>query len=93
MSVGKIFKILIIVVACVIVGALVLNVLLPNATQGMVDAVENTIFNATGIRLDLNGNGVNENQMGAGNTYSGGNTAEGSNNNERQSAGVNGFEN
>lgn len=93
MSVGKIFKILIIVVACVIVGALVLNVLLPNATQGMVDAVENTIFNATGIRLDLNGNGVNENQMGAGNNYGGDNTVQGSNNDERQSAGVNGFQN
>lgn len=58
MSVGKIFKVLIIVVACVILGAVILNVLLPNATQGMINAVENTIYNATGLQLDFNGDGT-----------------------------------
>ena len=59
MSVGKIFKILIIIVACVIVGAIVLNVLLPNVMVSMVNAVEAQIFNATGMSVDFNGDGTN----------------------------------
>lgn len=59
MSVGKIFKVLIIIVACVIVGALVLNVLLPNTATSLVNAVEGQIFNATGMSFDLNGDGNN----------------------------------
>ena len=58
MSVAKIFKILIIIVACVIVGALVLNVLLPNTTTSIVNAVEGQIYNATGMTFDLNGDGT-----------------------------------
>lgn len=66
MSVGKIFKVLIIVVACVILGAVILNVLLPNATQGMINAVENTIYNATGLQLDFNGDGtVSQTEVGS----------------------------
>lgn len=57
MSVGKIFKVLIIIVACVIIGAIVLNVLLPNVTTSMVSAVEAQIFNATGMSFDFNGDG------------------------------------
>jgi len=57
MSVAKIFKVLIIVVACVIIGALVLNVLLPNTTSALVNAVEDNIFNATGMKFNLNGDG------------------------------------
>lgn len=59
MSVSKIFKILIIIVACVIIGALVLNVLLPNTATALVNAVEGQIFNATGMSFDLNGDGNN----------------------------------
>ncbi len=59
MSVGKIFKILIVIVACVIVGAIVLNVLLPNVSTSLVNAVEAQIFNATGMSFDFNGDGVN----------------------------------
>lgn len=59
MSVGKIFKILIIIVACVIIGAIVLNVLLPNATTSLVNAVEAQIFNATGMSFDFNGDKTN----------------------------------
>lgn len=55
MSVGKIFKVLIVIVACVIIGAIVLNVLLPNVTASMVNAVEAQIFNATGMSFDFNG--------------------------------------
>lgn len=59
MSVGKIFKVLIVIVACVIIGAIVLNVLLPNVTTSMVNAVEAQIFNATGMSFDFNGDGTN----------------------------------
>jgi len=57
MSVEKIFKVLIIVVACVIIGALVLNVLLPNTTKSLVNAVEDQVHNATGLTFDFNGDG------------------------------------
>ena len=97
MSVGKIFKILIIIVACVIVGALVLNVLLPNTTTSLVNAVEGQIYNATGMSFDLNGDGTagkgGASSMKNGGTVSG---ADGSINNnadqnQNQSGGVQGF--
>ena len=55
MNVGKIFKVLIIVVACVIIGALVLNILLPNAATSLVNAIEDQVYNATGMNFDFNG--------------------------------------
>ena len=58
MKVSKIFVILITVVVCVIVGAFVINILMPNTVTSVVDTVENQIQHATGIALDLNGNGV-----------------------------------
>ena len=57
MSVKKIFIILITVVACVMIGALVLNVLMPNVMTSVVDSVENMVHNATGMKMDFNGNG------------------------------------
>ena len=57
MSVKKIFIVLITIVACVIVGALVLNVLLPNVATTMVDALEDMIYKATKMSFDFNGNG------------------------------------
>lgn len=56
-SVKKIFTVLIVMVACVVVGALVLNVLLPNVSSSLVDALETMVFNATGMTFDWNGNG------------------------------------
>ena len=72
MSVSKIFITLVIVVACVGIGALVLNILLPNATATVVNSVEAQIFNSTGLTFDFNGDG-----MGAsdGADHTGGNTA------------------
>lgn len=70
MSVGKIFKTLIIIVACVLVGALVLNILLPNVATTLVNSTETMIFKATGMKFDFNADGI----MGgtaADNTYSG----------------------
>lgn len=57
-SVKKIFTVLIIMVACVMIGALVLNVLLPNVATSIVDALEQMVFNATGMQFDWNGNGA-----------------------------------
>lgn len=57
MSVKKIFILLITIVACVMLGALVLNVLMPNVMTTLVDSVENMIYNATGMSMDFNGNG------------------------------------
>lgn len=56
-SVKKIFTVLIVMVACVMIGALVLNILLPNVTTSIVDALEQMVFNATGMQFDWNGNG------------------------------------
>lgn len=55
MGVKKIFTTLITVVGCVIVGAFVLNVLLPNVTSGLVNAVEDMVYKSTGISFDFNG--------------------------------------
>lgn len=72
MSVQKIFITLVIVVACVGIGALVLNIVLPNATATVINAVEGQIENATGLTFDFNGDG----QGAAENSdYTGGNTA------------------
>ena len=56
-SVKKIFTVLIVMVACVMIGALVLNILLPNVATSIVDALEQMVFNATGMQFDWNGNG------------------------------------
>lgn len=55
MDVKKIFIILITVVACVIIGAFFLNTLMPNAVNGVVNAVEDSIYSATHLSIDLNG--------------------------------------
>lgn len=57
MSVSKIFKVLIVIVACVMIGALILNVFLPNVVTSLSNAVEGSIYNATGMSFDLNGDG------------------------------------
>lgn len=70
-SVKKIFIVLIVVVACVMIGALVLNVLMPNVMVTLVDSVENMINRATGMSVDFNGNGVSGSDDGkTGNTVS-----------------------
>ena len=56
-QVKKIFTVLIVMVACVMIGALVLNVLMPNVTDTIVDALETMVYNATGMEFDWNGNG------------------------------------
>ncbi len=58
MDVKKIFIMLITIVACVILGAFVLNVLMPNVVTTVVNSVENMIYNASGLKLDFNGDGT-----------------------------------
>ena len=58
MSVKKIFITLIVVVCCVILGAFVINILLPNVTTTLINAVEAEIFNATGMNFDFNADGA-----------------------------------
>lgn len=96
MSVGKIFKILIVIVACVIVGALVLNVLLPNVSTSLVNAVEGQIFNATGMSFDFNGDGNNGKQTSnaarSGNEITGAGAQTNDNSKDSNNSGnVNGF--
>lgn len=69
MSVKKIFITLITVVACVMIGAFVLNVLMPNAIKTGTNAIEDQMYKATGIKLDFNGDGVQQNAQN--NTYTG----------------------
>lgn len=68
MKVGGIFKVLIVIVGCVLVGALVLNVIIPNVATTTVNAVEDQIYKATGLSFDINSDG----HSGSNNsTYSG----------------------
>lgn len=70
MSVKKIFITLITVVACVILGAFVLNTLMPNVTTTLINAVEDQIFKATSLEFDFNNDG-NNGTIGSDNTYGG----------------------
>jgi hypothetical protein len=91
MKVSGIFKTLIVVVACIIVGALVLNYLLPNTVSLMCNFVEDAIYNGTGLKFDLNG----DDKIGTGNTsgdYSKNSIAnDNKNNNGTDNTKVNGF--
>lgn len=54
MNVKKIFLTLVTIVGCVIIGALVLNVLLPNVTTTLINATEDMLYKATGMSFDFN---------------------------------------
>ena len=43
------------VVACVMLLAFGLNVILPNTVAGVINALENGLRNATGVTIDING--------------------------------------
>lgn len=58
MSVKKIFMTLIVIVMCVILGAFLINIFLPNVTTVLINAAEMQIYNATGMKLDFNRDGV-----------------------------------
>lgn len=77
MNVKKIFITLVTIVACVILGALVLNVLLPNVTTTLINATEDMLYKATGMAFDFNAD-KNVGSAGA-TTYSGNQTDNGAN--------------
>lgn len=67
MDVKKIFIMLITIVACVILGAFVLNVLMPNVVTTVINAVEQQIWRATGLSFDFNNDGNTGGAMGQSN--------------------------
>lgn len=86
-TVKKVFLILITVVALILLGAFVLNILMPNTVTQVVSSIEDGIYKATGISMNLNG----DNHSGgsnANNTYSSTVTS----NNDDISGGVDGFQ-
>lgn len=68
MKVQGIFKLLVTVVACIVIGAMVLNIFLPNVTTQLSGVVEDSIYKATGMGFDFNGDG-NTGTSNADNTY------------------------
>ena len=88
MSVQKIFITLIIIVACVAIGALVLNVLLPNVATTLVNAIENMIFQATKLEFDFNGDG---NVGQSGQRFEGEQSDNAGTNDDNAGVGVEGF--
>ncbi len=57
MSVQKIFITLITIVICVILGAFVINTLMPNMVDTIISAAEGQVYRATGLSFDFNGDG------------------------------------
>lgn len=55
MNVKKIFIILITVVVCVLLGAIVLNMVMPNLVSQLSNQIETQIYNATGLSFNFNG--------------------------------------
>lgn len=56
--VKKVFTILGTAVGCIIAIAIVLNVILPNGIAGIANNAELAIQQATGAKIDFNGDGV-----------------------------------
>lgn len=89
MKVQNIFKLLVTVVACIVLGAMVLNIFLPNVVTQLSGVVEDSIFKATGMAFDFNGDG----QVGssnANNTYD--DTTQGGNYSDEFADEVEGFQ-
>lgn len=57
MKVQGIFKTLVILVCCIVLGAMVLNIFLPNVVTQLSKVVEDSIFKGTGMSFDFNGDG------------------------------------
>ena len=83
---------LITIVACVIVGAFLLNFLLPNAVRQVVNAAEASIYRATRINMDLNGDGVDGQTNGQNGFDVSGDALNGENDGAVKGAEVDGWE-
>lgn len=96
-AVTKIFILLIAVVLCVVVGAFLINIVMPGMLQGVSNAIEAGIKSATGITLDINGDGINPdtqiwNSSSNTDAASGGQRAADNTNQAQQNHGVQGFQ-
>lgn len=67
MNVQKIFITLITIVICVMLGAFVINKLMPNMVDTIIDAAEGQIYRATGLSFDFNANTNSGQKTGADN--------------------------
>lgn len=72
MNVKKIFITLITIVGCVIVGAFLLNTLLPNVTTTLINSGEQMIYKATSLDFDFNADGITGKTNGT--SFAGANT-------------------
>lgn len=90
MKVSGIFKTLIVVVACIIIGALVLNIFLPNVVVQLSTAVESSIYQATGMSFDFNGDKVKGGSK-ADADYATNHTTDGTGTTGNKGTGVDGF--
>ncbi len=76
MGVGKIFKVLIVIVVCVMIGAMAINVIVPNAVSGLIDATEGMMYKASGISFDFNGNGTAGSDSSGSSDFTGSSTGD-----------------
>ncbi len=90
MSVKKIFMTLVVIVMCIILGAFLINVLLPNVTAQVINSAEDSVFKATGMQFDFNSDGHTGTNN---NDYSGDGVGKGSNADQIYDSGaVDGFQ-
>ena len=73
-TVKKIFSILIVTVMMLVLGAFLLNKLVPNVVSQAVNAIEDSVYKATGLSFDFNGDG--DSGEGGNNSYEGGSDAD-----------------
>ena len=69
MKVSGIFKTLIVIVCCIVIGATVINIFLPNTITQLSSTVEASLFKATGMSFDFNGDGTAGGDNGLDNQY------------------------
>ena len=83
----KVGAALITIVVVMLIGFFILNILVPNAVVTACSAFEDSMFKATGISIDINGDGRGG-QSNANNQYTGPKTSDEDTNN----ANVEGFQ-
>ena len=71
MGVRKIFTVLVTIVVCVIIGAFVINTLMPNAVKSLINATEDMIYNATGMSFNFNNDDHAGQKSNSGTAYTG----------------------
>lgn len=75
-TVRNIITVLVVMVICVLVGAIIINVVAPRATQAVIGGVESGIHAATGIEVDLDGGGSVASSSAQYNAFSAGGSSQ-----------------